>query len=397
MQRILSILASALVARGIAVDLVTHADQGELRAIIDPRVRIVPLARSSWLGSRLAVLRADPRSLPALARVLLSRKHGSSTLRCLPALANYLREVRPMTLFAATPFINLEAVLARELAGVDVRIVISERTHFSTGKPKKVWRNRNLAPAMRRLYLRADAIVAVSHGVANDLAAAVGIPRERVTVLYNPTLTPDFEARAGEPVDHPWLAVGQPPVILGVGRVTRQKDFPTLIRAFAHLRRKLPCRLMIIGRYRRKEQVMTLAEELGVQQDVQLLGFLANPLPYMRKAKVLALSSRFEGFPNVLLEALACGTPVVSTDCPSGPREILADGAFGELVPVGDDLALADAIERTLANPPDPRRLIERARQFGYDSAVDRYMHVILPKAAEVESRPRDLAVEARD
>lgn len=380
-QRMISILARAFVERGCRVDVVAGIAEGELAQHLAPGVRVVPLRRGTWLEARLAALRADPGGAVHLLKPILTPRRGSPTVDYLPGLVEYLQAERPASLFAATPFLNVEAILARRLAGVATRVVVSERTHFSTGKPRKEWQRRTMRAAMQRCYLQADAVTAVSQGVADDLAATIDIPRDSIDVLYNPTLTPDFEARAAEPVDHPWFAPGQPPVVVAVGRVSYQKDFPTLVRAFARVRRNRPARLAIVGRYNSEDKLMGLAQELGVREDVALLGFRANPLPYTRAASVFALSSLFEGFPNVLLEALGCGTPVVSTDCPAGPHEMLDGGRYGALVPVGDDAALARAIEETLDHPPDREALRARARRYGYASAVARYLEVILGEA----------------
>jgi glycosyltransferase involved in cell wall biosynthesis len=276
-------------------------------------------------------------------------------------------------------------VLARRLAGVATRLVISDRSHFSSGKPRKAWRQRHLAAAMRRNYLQADAITAVSNGVADDIARSIGIPREAITTLYNPTITPDFATKASQPVAHPWFADGAPPVLLAVGRTTFQKDFPTLLRAFARVRADRPVRLAIIGEANAKQaaRLRDLAGELAVQDDFALLGYHANPLPYMARAAVFALSSRYEGFPNVLLEALACGSRVVSTRCPSGPEEILDGGRYGRLVPVDDAGALAEAIEGTLEEPPNAALGMQRAQDFGLGRMADRYLSILLPDWSE--------------
>jgi glycosyltransferase involved in cell wall biosynthesis len=383
-QRITLLLAEGLAARGADVDLVVCDAQGELSDQIPPTLRLVALERGNPLAARLAVLRADPQGVAAYLRPLTTIKYASPTLACLPALARYLRRARPASLFSATSYLNIEAVLARRLAGVPTRLVLSDRSHFSSGKPRKDWRQRHLAAAMRRTYAQADAVTAVSQGVADDIARSIGIARDAIITLYNPTITPDFAARAREPIAHAWFAAGAPPVVLAVGRTTFQKDFATLLRAFARVRRERPLRLAIIGESSAKQaaRLQELAGELAVQDDFALLGYQRNPLPYMARAAVLALSSRYEGFPNVLLEALACGTPVVSTDCPSGPSEILAGGAYGALVPVGDDAALAAAIGATLAAPPDRARLQARAAMFDYRTAIARYAAVLLGEAA---------------
>jgi glycosyltransferase involved in cell wall biosynthesis len=223
-----------------------------------------------------------------------------------------------------------------------------------------------------------------------------GVPRDRVETIYNPVVTPDLESLARAAVDHPWFAGDGPPILLGAGRFVAQKDFSTLVKAFARVRAVGPARLMILGRSKRParaRRLRALAEHLGVAADVALPGFAANPFAYMARASAFVLSSRWEGLPGVLIEAMACGCPVVSTDCPSGPREILAGGSYGPLVPVGDAAALAEAILRVLALPPDRARLRTRAAEFSVEQAVDRYLDVLLrgridrarPGAADVQ------------
>jgi glycosyltransferase involved in cell wall biosynthesis len=388
-QRMTMLLADGLAAQGARVDLVVCDTQGELGDQISSALHMVALEHANAIVARLAVLRADPRGVAAWLRPLTTIKYASPTLGYLPSLARYLRRARPDSLFSATSYLNTEAVLARRLAGVPTRLVLSDRSHFSSGKPRKAWRQRHLAAAMRRTYEQADAITAVSNGVADDIARSIGIAREAITTLYNPTITPDFAARASQPIAHPWFADGAPPVLLAVGRTTFQKDFSTLLRAFARVRRDRPVRLAIIGEASAKQaaRLRDLAGELAVQDDFALLGYHANPLPYMSHAAVFALSSRYEGFPNVLLEALACGTPVVSTDCPSGPSEILDGGAYGALVPVADDAALAAAIAATLADPPDRAWLQARAAMFDYRTAIARYAAVLLGETADRAGR----------
>jgi glycosyltransferase involved in cell wall biosynthesis len=180
-------------------------------------------------------------------------------------------------------------------------------------------------------------------------------------------------------------------VILGVGRLSPEKDHATLIRAFARVRAKRSARLMVLGTAAAESEyaagLKTLARELDVGDDVAMVGFTHNPFAYMSRAEVLVLSSLYEGLGNVLIEALACGTPVVSTDCPGGPREILDHGRFGPLVPVGDDVALAEAIGSAIDDPPPPDRLHARAQLFRVDRAVDNYLRLLFP---DHTTRPSD-------
>jgi len=219
-------------------------------------------------------------------------------------------------------------------------------------------------------------VVAVSRGAADDLARTSGLPRDRVQVVYNPVLSPALMALARQAPGHPWFAPGQPPVILGVGRLTRQKDFPTLIRAFAEVRRCRSARLMILGEGEERGRLEALALELGVADDVALPGFRENAMAYMAGSALFVLSSAWEGLPTVLIEALAAGTRVVSTDCPSGPREILQDGRLGALVPVGDAVALTGAMIDALARPPSTVPL-EALTPFTSEAAVDHYLRLI--------------------
>jgi glycosyltransferase involved in cell wall biosynthesis len=197
-------------------------------------------------------------------------------------------------------------------------------------------------------------------------------------------------AKASEPVSHPWFTPGQPPVILGVGRLTPQKDFPTLLRAFALVRRQRPARLVIVGegRTEAKEALLRLAIELGCPDDVSLPGFTHNPFCFMANASVFVLSSLHEGLPGVLIQALACGVPVVSTDCPSGPREILEGGRHGRLVALGDFAAMADAITEALERPGDGAARMARGRQFSVERAVDRYLGLLSATGLRVSPPP---------
>jgi glycosyltransferase involved in cell wall biosynthesis len=288
-------------------------------------------------------------------------------------LASYLRHQKPDAMVAATRLINVVAVCAARLAGGSTRVVVSEHNPPSLALAgSRCWRRRYLPALMARTYRFADAIVAVSRGVAADLVELTGLPPGRIKTIYNPVISEDITQMARMPLSHPWFAPGQPPVILGAGRLVDQKDFPTLIRAFARLRRQRPARLVILGAA--KDDVATdvaraalvqSAALHGVSDDVVLPGFTSNPFAFMARAAAFVLSSRYEGLPTVLIEALACGCPVVSTDCPGGVHEILAGGRFGKLVPVGDESAMAEAILWTL---------IARAQLFSGAAAANAYL-----------------------
>ncbi len=393
-QRMTLIIAGALAERGHRVELVICSREGPLYNQIPAKVKLRELDPVSNVLARAYALAADPGGLGVMLRPLLLPLKLPRTLHYLPALARYLRHEQPDALFAATPYLNIVAVLARRLAGVETRLVISERTHLSTnlahsGGGARDWRRRYLPPLMRHAYLQADAIIAVSEGVADDLATHIDIPRQAITRIYNPTFLPNLPNKAKEAAEHPWFAPGAPPVVLSVGRLGRQKDFSTLIRAFARVRSTRPLRLMILGEASdpgeqddRQAKLTTLAAELGISDDLTLPGFVPNPFAYMARSAVLVLSSVHEGFPNVLVEAMACGCPVVSTDCPSGPAEILDNGRFGPLVPVGDEVAMAQAIGAVLDHPLTQEQLRARAAVFSFDRAIDSYEEILVGQHA---------------
>lgn len=354
-------LANAFAARGHVVHLVVIQPKGSLQRAVSPRVRLVRL--ESWL-LRLPLVRSI-RRLQVVASI--------------PALIRYLRLERPDVLLAAASHVHRAAVWARLLARTGTRLVLRASSHLSgSAWNTKRW-PRPLLPVFARLYYPwADGVVAISDGIARDLSRVTGIPRERIAVIPNPVVTPELEEKARASLDHPWYRPGQPPVVLGVGRLATAKDFPTLLCAFARLRARRLIRLIILGEGKRRRALTALAKQLGIADDCELPGWVDNPCPYMAHSAVFVLSSAWEGLPGALIEAMACGCPVVSTDCPSGPAEILEGGMYGPLVPVGDAAALAKAIESVLDSPPERVRLRARARHYRADRVAERYLEVLL-------------------
>ncbi|HEY8366975.1 MAG TPA: glycosyltransferase, partial [Bacteroidia bacterium] len=262
---------------------------------------------------------------------------------------------------------------------VSTRLVVREANTISVSSKNSLnFKARILPLLMKLLYPSADAVIAVSEGVAKDLTQIIGLPAEKVKVIYNPVITPEIFKKAEEPIKHPWFAPGELPVILGVGRLTKQKDFVTLIRAFDIVRKEYPSRLVILGEGEERPKLEALVKELGLEQYVYMPGFEENPFKYMKHAAVFVLSSRWEGLPNVLIQALALGTPVVSTDCPSGPREILSAGKYGTLVPVGDYDALAKAIIINLKLKKERYMVREIVSLFMNEEICRKYIEVLV-------------------
>ena len=347
-ERMMFNLAGGLVERGYAVDLVLVRGEGAYLARLPAAVQVIDLKSSGVFAS-------------------------------LPALVSYLRRSPPDVMLAAMTHTGLTAIAARWLAQAKMRLVVSERNNLSESVRDNPSIKTRLFPILARLlYPSADAITAVSRGVAQDFAQQTHLPEQSITVIYNPTVTPQLLSDAAQPVTHPWLMDKQFPVILCAGRLVEQKGFATMLRAFQQVNAALPSRLIILGEGEKRAELEALVQTLGLQGSVDLPGFAENPFAYMRHADLFVLSSQYEGFPNVLVEAMACGCPVVSTNCPDGPFEILDGGRYGRLVPVGDADALAQAIIATLRQPPPPTLLSQRAQQFSVDNITSEYLSVLL-------------------
>jgi glycosyltransferase involved in cell wall biosynthesis len=290
----------------------------------------------------------------------------------------YLRQNRPQVVLSSKNRDDAVAVAAKAgFVDGECRFFLRPATAMSQrfalkGKHRLLvwWETRKLA----RLYRAADGIVAVSAGVADDIARLTGVSREGIRVIRNPTITPELEEQARAPLAHPWFRDGQPPVVMGVGGLRAQKDFPTLISAFALLRERMSCHLLILGKGRQRERLLRQARFLGIAADVQLPGFDENPYRYLSRAKLFVLSSRWEGSPNVLTEALALGIPSVSSDCPYGPREITDNGRVAPLVPVGDAPALARAMHDTLQSPLPADVLKSAVAEYRLEISSRRYL-----------------------
>lgn len=388
-QKMTVSLAGALAERGHEPVIVLYSARGVLNSQIPANVAVHHLKAGSRLAARLAPVWADPLALPWLILPVMLPRKPPPGLKYLPSLARFLRRYRPDALISAAPNCNLAAVWANRLAGGHAKVLISERTAPSKLLTKtRNWRIRFLPPLMHRTYQQADVIVAVSKALGDDLAAIARIPRRRIVTIYNPVVGEDLATLTREPIDHPWFARGAPPVILSAGRLSAQKDFPTLIRAFAALRATHEARLVILGGVAeddkteaRQQELVALAESLGVAADLCLLGFVANPYAYMARSRLFVLSSAWEGFGNVLVEAMACGCPVVSTDCPHGPGEILDGGRYGRLVPVGHAAAMASAIAAELERRPDRAMLRRRSEDFTVGHSVEGYLDALFGSA----------------
>ena len=348
-ERCMVTVANGLAERGHAVDLVLGRARGPYLAEVSGKVRTVDLATRS----------------PAIGVLKLCR---------------YMRSEAPTAVMASIVMNNIAVACVGSLFP-HVRTVLRVGNHMSRDSPFHNAASKAPNLAIREayrlvpmLYPRADGLVAVSQGVADDLVAHFRVPREKISVILNPVITPDLEQETPSP-PHPWYTE-EPPVLLAAGRMEHQKDYPTLLRAFAAVRRRLKCRLIVLGDGPLRACLEQCARDLGIATDVSMPGFVVNPFAFMRYANVFVLSSAWEGLPNVLVQAMACGCALVSTDCPSGPAEILDHGRHGHLTPVGDHAKMADAIVEALAcgrAKPDAAWLA----RFGVETAIARYADVL--------------------
>ena len=342
-ERAMLNLAHGISERGCIVDLVLAQAQGPYLSEVRESIRIEDLKAS---------------------RVLTS----------LPNLARYLRRVRPQVLLSALDYANVVALWARYLSGVPVRVIVNEQNTISRSAFNSARRRQRMVPHLARLfYPWADYIIGNSQGVAEDLSRVTRIPKEHIEILYNPVVTRDLREKAHAPLNHPWFESDQPPVILAVGRLTKQKDFPTLIQAVGQVRKTRQVRLIILGEGPDRNALEGLVNKLGLGDCVALPGFVENPYAYMNQASLFVLSSLWEGLPTVLIEALYCGRPIISTDCPSGPREILANGRYGRLIPLADVKALTQAIEAGLMDEIPPPNA-ESWQPYSMETVVDQYL-----------------------
>ena len=291
-------------------------------------------------------------------------------------LARLYEKERPDTVVSYLNYANLIAVLARKLSPVKPRLVLSVHNQDSISikyeflGQLKMW-------AIPHLYSEADVVICVSEGVREDLVNQFKIPRRMTKVVYNPVDMEYVSRLASEEVEHPYFTPKEIPVIAAIGRLNVQKNFPSLLSAFAEVTAMLPCRLIIIGEGEERKSLEKMASSLRIERHVDFVGFQRNPFKYLARSDIFVLSSLYEGFANVIMEAMTCGIPVVSTRCPSGPDEIITTGVNGLLVPLSDEPALANAILHLLKDKDYATSIAiegrKRVRRFAATRIIKEY------------------------
>ena len=339
-------LANEFNSMGYKVDVLLDTDKGQLINLLNDKIGIKILPTSHPVGGLISLV---------------------------PYLVNF----RPEAILTPVVRHTALALNAKIVTRSSTRLYAEvHNTYSKTFQFLKPFKRKTRIKRIQRYYPKCNGIITVSNGVADDFSSLTGIPRTSLTTVYNPIVTRELQDMAEEPVEHPWLQAGQPPVILGVGRLVSAKNFPLLIEAFELQRKKMECRCLIIGDGPQRSDVETKAAKSQFADDIDILGHRENPFAYMKKAAIFVLSSSWEGFGNVLVEAMSTGTPVISTDCPSGPREILEDGIHGILVPVGDPSAMAEAIHQTLLQPPSRENTKRAAERFSVRTISEHYLQV---------------------
>ncbi|MTI80518.1 MAG: glycosyltransferase [Firmicutes bacterium] len=310
----------------------------------------------------------------------LSSKRVSTSL---PALTRYLQQERPNVMISGLNHANIIAVLAKQLAGVNTEIIVVEHgIYYKYFEDIKSFKRIILTYLTRRTYSKANKIIAVSKGVANGIKNILSQNQmKNVSVIYNPIVDKSLLSKAKQGIDEHWLQEPGFSYIVSVGRLTKAKDYGTLLKAFSIVRSKMKCRLLILGEGEERNDLVNLASELGIKSDLLMPGFVENPYKYISIADVFVMSSRWEGFGNVIVEAMACGVPVISTDCPYGPAEIIDDGKTGILTPVGDVQALSNNIYKLLKDRELNNKLTiagkRRSEDFTVSLTADKYLDVI--------------------
>lgn len=348
-ERVMLTVANSLAKRDYSVQLVVGNAKGGFRPDVSDSVELLDL---------------DVPATPI-----------APTVGALAPFYRYLNRENPGVVISSMIHVNDVLLLAWKLSDAASRMVVTEHNNPTENMRESI-KNRVLYRAAYFEYPWADRLVAVSDGVADSLSEVLDVPREEIVRIYNPVVSDDLKAKSSQHADHTWFD-GEDPVLLNVGRLTEQKNQALLLEAFSRVRDRSDAKLIIVGKGKKERSLRDLAEALGIEDHVDIVSWVDNPYAFMASADVFVLSSRHEGLPTVLIEALACGCQVVSTDCPSGPREILDDGKYGTLVENYSPEALSEAIEEQIRDPIDEDALRARGDDFSVERCIENYDRLI--------------------
>lgn len=354
-ERVALSIANGLADRGFPIELLLSRYRG---ALIDD------------VNEAVSVIEFGPK-----------RTAGIGVAANVPAMISYCHQRRPRAVLPHLEHPTLVWLTATSLANVETSVIPTQHSTFGES-PDETLKDRFVRRMLPRLYPRADRVIAVSQGVAQALVEQTPLAAEEISVLYNPVDVAKIRGLVAAGTPHAWGRSPDIELVAFLGRLAEQKDLETWLRAFrAASETRGSLRGIVIGTGPARDSLLERAEALGISDAIEMPGYVENPFPTVAAADAFMLTSRYEGLPTVLIEALACETPIVATDCPHGPREILAGGRYGALAPVGDVTAVATALEDTMENPPDGTALRGRAKEFSpgptldaYEAFIDRYI-----------------------
>lgn len=371
-ERVMLHLAQGFLEKKHTVDLLLSRYEGDYLNQVPESLNIIALEKTTRLKGLFLIMKRSSLRLNFLTHFKLPRFFSR-----LQGVINYIEQYQPDAIISALHNSNLSAVLGKNCTKSNVHIIVTEHIALSsyiTSVPK---RSKKLLPLIRLLYPLADDRVAVSDGVKNDLSDIAGIPVKSITTIFNPVITSKMQKDMLLPVEHPWLNTSEHYKLLAVGRLSKQKDFVTLIKAIDIIKNEIPLKLIILGEGKERESLSNLIIQKGLQNIIDLHGFVDNPYAYMANSDLFVMSSILEGLPTVLLEALACGCNIVSTDCPYGPSEILKNGMYGDLIPIRNVKKLAEAIKNNYQKKELHNNGRDYALQFTLEKATNEYVRLI--------------------
>lgn len=374
-ERVMLHLAQGFYHQGHNVDLLLSRHEGSYIEQVPDYLNIIPLKKTSRFRGLFLMLLHSSLKIKFISHFKLPRFFSR-----LSGVINYINESKPDAIISALHNSNLSAVLAKNCTNSDVKIIVTEHIALSNYLESVPKRKSKLLPLIKILYPLADHQVTVSDGVKNDLAQVADLQTSSISTIFNPVITDEMLKKMLLAVDHSWLISGNHYKLLAAGRLSKQKDFVTLINAIDIIRDDISIKLIILGEGKERENLQKIITDKNLDDIIDLHGFVANPYAYMAHSDLFVMSSILEGLPTVLLEALACGCQIVSTDCPYGPSEILQNGKYGKLIPVKDSKQLAIAIKESYINKDTTNNRQQYALQFNLEKATNQYINLILKK-----------------
>ena len=376
-ERVMINLAGLFSRLRFRVDIVVAKNSGPLASSVPDNVRVIELNKKSWASTCLYMFR-----LPLVdwwTALQLAWTDCPSVFRRLKSFVDYLESNRPDVVLSTLDSVNIVALLAKYIANVNTIFCVRQTIFYSQHIIETDQNfDANIMPKLlKRWYPTADKVISVSKAMTEDLVNKGGLQSSKVFTIYNPIDMEKIEKCSSEDIEDSWFKNDKQPIVLAVGRLVKQKDFQSLLKAISIVRKNIDVKLVILGDGPERDNLENLSKELSLDDSVKLLGHVSNPYKYMANSTVFVLSSKWEGMPNVLLEALACKCSIVSTDCPSGPSEILEDGEYGELVPLNDVNVLAQAIIKSINSVTDRNKIMQRANDFALETIGNRYLNVL--------------------